>query len=530
MGKIYFRSGAYNAEKTLRRCVDSVLNQTCRSEDIIYYFCDNGSTDRTGEMIREYAEKDPRIRLFSNRKNGVRDPQSREYREFSRDLEDEDFLCFLDADDAYELNFLEELLPFMEENQLDIAVCGSMHIDAVSGKMLSVRAPERVQLFLSPADLANGFAMYHVYMRTMWGKIFTGKVAKQMYTQETSPEHIKNLPYGKDTINTFSALRHAKRVGIHHKVLHRYYVSRKSVSYQWKPTRIQSDRILYDDAIDFLSSFGPVSARNRLFLQVVYSNAVTDTLGVIHNSSLAPADKLREYRTIALYPLTQTVYRECKDDSASRNRKLLVQAALYAGKALKKQDDDDLRAIMQTLFPRSHRAVSGVNAQLFLEDQKLFDALLQDDVEMVLKNLLTRMEINQGARKYAISEAIQALAADNPLLCQIGDAMFLRKYTGIYLLVWQGEPLAALEEMTGLLLEDRVTGGQETFLQLYISLSAVLEEGPAFVYGKLKLAQLYFRQKRLSECRAIVTELEEMGLTDSEELDALRHDLEAAGL
>ena len=44
---IYVRTCAYNAEKTIRRAMDSVLNQTYR--DITYYVLDNGSTDRTGD-------------------------------------------------------------------------------------------------------------------------------------------------------------------------------------------------------------------------------------------------------------------------------------------------------------------------------------------------------------------------------------------------------------------------------------------------------------------------------------------------
>ena len=529
MGKIYFRTTAYNAEKTLRRCVESVLNQTYRSEDIIYYFCDNGSTDRTGEIIREYAEKDPRIRLFANRKNYAWEPQNREFTEFRRELNDEDLLCFLDSDDAYELNFLEELLPFMEQNRLDIAVCGSAFVDAASDKRLSVRAPEKPELFLNPAELADGFPLYHVYMRPMWGKIFRGEAARGIYTMETTPDYAKRLSYGNDTLCAFSALRHAKRIGISHKALHRYYVSPKSASYQWDPGRIESDRILYDDAVGYLSALGPVSVQNRQFLQIVYANAVTDTIRVLDHASLAPADKLREYRDIALYPLTQAAYRECRHEHVSRSRELLARFSLDAGRALKKQDDEDLRAVMRALFPRAGRVVSGANAQLFLEDRELFDALLQDDTETILENLLTRMETNRAARKYAVPETIQALAEDKPLLRQIGDSVFLRNYASIYRLVWRGETLAALDEMTGLLLEGRAGGGQETFLRLYITLSAALEQAPAFVYGKLKLAQLCLRQKRLPECRAIVTELEEIGLTDNEELDALRRDLEAAG-
>lgn len=95
----------------------------------------------------------------------------------------------------------------------------------------------------------------------------------------------------------------------------------------------------------------------------------------------------------------------------------------------------------------------------------------------------------------------------------------------LYLSVWQGKTLSALEEMTGLLLDHQVSGGKEPFLQLYISLAALEEQAPAFVFGKLQLAWLYLRQNCGEECRAAVAELAEMGI-DNEELDALRRELE----
>lgn len=64
---IYVRTCAYNAEKTLRRAMDSVLNQTYG--ELTYYVLDNGSTDRTGEILREYAEKDSRVVPFFNKIN-----------------------------------------------------------------------------------------------------------------------------------------------------------------------------------------------------------------------------------------------------------------------------------------------------------------------------------------------------------------------------------------------------------------------------------------------------------------------------
>ena len=68
---IYFTTKAYNAEATMGRAIESVLSQSYG--DFIYYVCDNGSNDATGDIIREYAKKDKRVIPLVNKKNQVWD-------------------------------------------------------------------------------------------------------------------------------------------------------------------------------------------------------------------------------------------------------------------------------------------------------------------------------------------------------------------------------------------------------------------------------------------------------------------------
>lgn len=423
------------------------------------------------------------------------------------------YFANLDSDDWWELDYLEKLLDFMEQNQLDIACTGTvMHVVATGAKALR----NACQPLIFPRDtFAQGLPYYHAFLRPVWAKLIRMEYIRAV------PLSMAEFPYGADTLVCFQCLRHAQRIGIDNSILQHYRIFNKSSSYQYDPRRFESDIYLYNDAIDFLSAFGPVSEQNRNFLQCVYSNAVTDTTGVIQNAALSPADKLREYCTIASHPITLAAYSECTDESAVRSKNNLLIRALEAGAALGKQDDSGLRTVMQTLLPRCGQAVTAASAGLFLKDQTLLQALLRDDADAVLANLLERMKNNQGIKKYSIPETIRALAVNDPLLCQVGDAVFLRKYGDIYQKVWRGDRLNALDEMAGLLMEDKVDSGRETFLTLFISLAALEEQGPAFIFGKLRLAELYLWQNRISECRTAVTELEDMGLVENEELSAL---------
>lgn len=508
----------YNTEQYLPQCIESVLNQSYSNFQFI--LIDNASTDHSARVMQKYADLDSRIQIIHMAENtrGIWLQTARKEKNGGYD-----YITNIDSDDWWEPNYLERLVHLAESEHLDMTSTGCAFHQMSDGATEYRKVEQKLLLDrrLFPAYLPN----YHFFLRTNWGILFRAEVFYRAHMEKFLAE---KLPYGTDTLASLSVLREAERLGIDDSALYHYRIHSGSQSYRYNPRRFFADIYLYNDAIDFLSAFGPISERNRTFLQRVYSNALTDTTRVIQNSTLSPADKLREYRRIASHPLTQSTYRECREEDAVRSRAMLLQRVLQAGCGLRKESDEDLRMTAQSLLPHCGRAVSAANAELFLEEPRLFQALVQEEPDVLLRDFLSRMENNQGVKKFALPEAIQALSVEHPLLCQITDAVFMRKYGAIYWSVWNGDSLSALEEMTGLLLEDQVSGGRETFLQLYISLGAALEQAPAFVYGKMQLAWLYLRQDRLADCRAAAEELTEMGV-ENEELAALYRELEARG-
>lgn len=105
------------------------------------------------------------------------------------------------------------------------------------------------------------------------------------------------------------------------------------------------------------------------------------------------------------------------------------------------------------------------------------------------------------------------------------DTRFFREYADICMLVFSENYSTALDQMTGLLLENKKLYAEEAVLELYLSLSALEDQVPAFLFGKMRLAWLYLKQGKREECQAVADELAEMGL-DSEELSELRQALE----
>ncbi len=104
---------AYNVEKYIEECLDSVLNQTFKDLEIIVV--DDGSDDGTLKIIEEYASKDNRIILIKKDNKG---PGSA--RNSGLDVASGEYIYMLDSDDILDSNALEELYELSTEKNTDL--------------------------------------------------------------------------------------------------------------------------------------------------------------------------------------------------------------------------------------------------------------------------------------------------------------------------------------------------------------------------------------------------------------------------
>ena len=108
---------AFNTEKYLPECLDSVVNQTLKDIEIICI--DNCSTDNTLNILNEYAKKDSRIKVIANKVNkGVANS-----RNLGLDSASGEYVGFVDSDDFIELDMFEKLYKVAKEKDLDMCMC-----------------------------------------------------------------------------------------------------------------------------------------------------------------------------------------------------------------------------------------------------------------------------------------------------------------------------------------------------------------------------------------------------------------------
>jgi glycosyltransferase involved in cell wall biosynthesis len=106
----------YNVLPYLHEALDSLIGQTYRELEII--LIDDGSTDGSGDVCDEYAERDQRINVIHQENKGLSAA-----RNVGLDRANGGFIAFLDPDDAFHSEFIEIMLSSMIRENVDIALC-----------------------------------------------------------------------------------------------------------------------------------------------------------------------------------------------------------------------------------------------------------------------------------------------------------------------------------------------------------------------------------------------------------------------
>ncbi len=113
MNKVSIIVPIYNEEKNLKKCIESLINQTYKNLEII--LINDGSTDNSKKVIDSY--KDKRIVAIHKKNTGIGDTRNTGIAKSTGD-----YIMFVDSDDYIELNYVEVLLKSLNENKADLAI------------------------------------------------------------------------------------------------------------------------------------------------------------------------------------------------------------------------------------------------------------------------------------------------------------------------------------------------------------------------------------------------------------------------
>ena len=190
----------YNAEKYIKKCLDSIINQTKKEIEII--LVNDGSTDNTENIIKEY--KDKRIKYFKNNNHGIGYT-----RNFGIDKSTSKYIMFLDSDDYLDKTACEELFKKAEKDNLDIVISDFYKVYEDRVEEIKLPSFEDSSLKENPDILTE-------YLNP-WAKLYNSKLVK-----DNNIKFVEDLKY-EDAPFVIEALDKAKKIGKVNKPLN-YYV------------------------------------------------------------------------------------------------------------------------------------------------------------------------------------------------------------------------------------------------------------------------------------------------------------------
>lgn len=164
----------YNVEAHLRKCLDSILNQTFKSLEVI--IVNDGSTDQSGEISDEYVEKESRIQVIHLEKEGVSAA-----RNIGVSQAKGDFIGFVDGDDYIDERMYKTLYEACLRTSSNISICKLGR--EINGEIINNIPDEFYFLELNNEEAMRELFKGNLYRFSLCNKLFS----KQCFTDITFP-------------------------------------------------------------------------------------------------------------------------------------------------------------------------------------------------------------------------------------------------------------------------------------------------------------------------------------------------------
>ena len=299
----------YNVEHYLDKCLDSVIKQTYKNIEIIVV--NDGSTDNSGTICQEYAQKDDRIVYIEKENGGLSDA-----RNAGLDRMTGSYVSFVDSDDWIELDYVETLYKKIIEYQADIAVGNYYSFNEskgvfyfhVLGDSYYEKVYDNVSIFenLYESQEMKGFALI-----SAWGKLYKAGLFEQLRFD------IGKL--GEDGYLNQKIYLLSEKVIYVNRGIYSYRVRKNSLSKHWTEKWMQALVYAMSERITLLASLGyPLEQHLAVYRQMLD--------WVLYNGQMNGLSDTQSYKEFEMKKrlLNQLLRQELSE------KKAIVLAANYA--------------------------------------------------------------------------------------------------------------------------------------------------------------------------------------------------------
>lgn len=171
MPKVSVIVPVYNSEKYLRDCLESLVNQTL--DDIEIICINDGSKDKSVEILKEYKNKDSRIVIIDQLNQGVSAARNNALK-----IANGEYIGFVDSDDWVDTDYFESMYNAASKNDCDSVICGfekAFNKDSSGKKYLKFK---KEKIYSKTADKYN---ISDIFKKAyLWNKIYKRSVINDL--------------------------------------------------------------------------------------------------------------------------------------------------------------------------------------------------------------------------------------------------------------------------------------------------------------------------------------------------------------
>lgn len=247
----------YNAEKYLKRCIGSILEQTF--EDFELILIDDGSPDNCGRICDIYSEKDRRIRVFHQKNQGQAAARNHAVQEAKGK-----YVCFVDADDVIHPQMIEVLYKAISGNNVQISVCGAFEGSDLPESFFGKKAYNVQILNINEEELLRLYKGKYVYW-VPWAKM----IEKSIVLKYPFPEGRKY----EDNAVVYKWLCNSREIALCDGELYFYFVNNSGTTKSQYSLKVLDCLLALKEQADYYRKIG-----NYRMLQEIVPRYVKESI------------------------------------------------------------------------------------------------------------------------------------------------------------------------------------------------------------------------------------------------------------
>ncbi|MCI8949845.1 MAG: glycosyltransferase [Lachnospiraceae bacterium] len=231
----------YNVERYIRKCLDSILGQTYSNIEVICV--DDCSTDFSGRICDEYAEKHSRLKVIHKRENGGLSEARNTGMDFAKGV----YISFIDSDDWVDQTFIECLYEGIKQNHADMAQCSYANVTNDCFPLHKDPLLDDNKVLTGKQALMELYSESSVYASVVYTVVWNKLYKRELVSGLKFPE---GRMY-EDQFFTYKCFQHAKKICVISEKLYCYRESGNSITRRGYSIHFQDEIVAHEEQIRY---------------------------------------------------------------------------------------------------------------------------------------------------------------------------------------------------------------------------------------------------------------------------------------